>query len=109
MFRAIAPVALALTAAGTTSAGSIVEPFIETFDSNSAGWTNFNGAAALDWFPGGGPNGSAYASGTYNLQNASGFFPPVVLRRRRFGCLRRRARRRLDRLGHRRLHARHPP
>ncbi|MFB3430919.1 MAG: hypothetical protein ABL309_08360 [Phycisphaerales bacterium] len=80
MFRAIAPVALALTAAGTTSAGSIVEPFIETFDSNSAGWTNFNGAAALEWFPGGGPNGSAYASGTYNLQNASGFFPPVVLR-----------------------------
>ena len=32
MFRAIAPVALALTAAGTTSAGSIVEPFIETFE-----------------------------------------------------------------------------
>lgn len=80
MFRAIAPVALALTLAGTASAGSIVEPFIETFDNDAAGWTNFNGASTLDWFPSGGPSDSAYASGTYNLENASGMFPPVVLR-----------------------------
>ena len=79
MLRRTAAIAVCLTAA-SASAGSIVEPFIETFDNDSANWTNFNGSGNLEWFNSGGPADSAYASGTYNLENASGFFPPVVLR-----------------------------
>ena len=71
---------LILTAGAAASAGSLVGPFTETFDSGNANWTNFNNSAPLDALAVGGPDGSGYASGTYNLQNASGFFPPVVLR-----------------------------
>jgi len=75
-----ASAALVLAASSVASAGSLVGPFTETFDSGSANWSNFNNSGPLDWFAAGGPDGSGYASGTYNLQNASGFFPPVVLR-----------------------------
>jgi len=75
-----ASAALVLAASAVASAGSLVGPFTETFNDGNANWTNFNNTAPLDWFPAGGPDGSGYASGTYNLQNASGFFPPVVLR-----------------------------
>ena len=69
-----------LALSSSARAGSGIPPYTETFDSDAANWTNFNNSATLDWFSSGGPDGSAYASGTYNLQNASGFFPPVVLR-----------------------------
>ena len=75
-----ASAALLVSVGSAASAGSLVGPFTETFEGGNANWTNFNNSGPLDWFPTGGPDGSGYASGTYNLQNASGFFPPVVLR-----------------------------
>ncbi len=69
-----------LAVSTTALAGGLVGPFTETFDAGNANWTNFNGSGGLDWFSSGGPNDSAYVSGGFNLQNASGMFPPVVLR-----------------------------
>lgn len=79
-YRSLAAAALVATVSSAAFASGIIGPFTETFESDSAAWRNFNGSAELDWLPAGGPDGSGYASGTYNLQNASGFFPPVVLR-----------------------------
>lgn len=76
----ISAAALSLSAGAIASAGTVIGPYTETFDADAANWTNFNSSATLDWFSSGGPDDSAYASGTYNLENASGFFPPVVLR-----------------------------
>ncbi len=61
-------------------AGANLLDFIETFDTDAANWRNFDGTAELDWFPSGGPDGSAYASSVYNLTNFTGGFPPVVIR-----------------------------
>lgn len=52
----------------------------ETFDAGSANWTNAAGTAFLDWFPGGGPDGSAYASGTFNFAGSNAGDTPVLLR-----------------------------
>ncbi|TVS04919.1 MAG: hypothetical protein EA423_07140 [Phycisphaerales bacterium] len=63
-----------------SSASANLLDFIETFDTGAANWRNFDGSAELDWFPSGGPDGSAYASSVFNLTNFTGGFPPVVIR-----------------------------
>lgn len=70
----------ALLAAMSGAASGSITSFVETFDSDAANWRNSDGSAVLDWFPAGGPDGSAYASGTFNLINATGGFPPTVIR-----------------------------
>ncbi|TVQ76205.1 MAG: hypothetical protein EA380_09130 [Phycisphaeraceae bacterium] len=70
----------ALLAALSGVASGSITSFVETFDSDAANWRNSDGSAVLDWFPAGGPDGSAYASGTFNLINATGGFPPIVIR-----------------------------
>ncbi|MFI4855697.1 MAG: hypothetical protein ACIAQF_12050 [Phycisphaerales bacterium JB065] len=80
MHRIAIAIGSALAVSTSALAGGLVAPYTETFDADSANWTNFNSSGNLDWFSNGGPADSAYASGTYNLENASGMFPPVVLR-----------------------------
>lgn len=71
----------ALLAALSGVASGSIASFVETFDDDAASWRNFNSSVDLDWFPSGGPDGSAYASGTYNLINSAGSpFPPIVIR-----------------------------
>ncbi len=71
---------LAAIFVSATPALSSITTFIESFPTDSANWRNFDGSGALDWFSSGGPDGSSYASGNFNLVNATGGFPPVVLR-----------------------------
>lgn len=71
---------LAVILGSATPALSSITSFVETFPADSANWRNFNGSGMLDWFPSGGPDGSSYASGSFNLLNATGGFPPVVIR-----------------------------
>jgi hypothetical protein len=73
-----ASAAFAFAAASMASAGLIGAN--ETFDAGSANWTNAAGTAFLDWFPGGGPDGSAYASGVFDFTNSNAGDTPVVLR-----------------------------
>lgn len=64
-----------------SSSGASIVGFVESFDAGSANWRNFNGGAALEWFAAGGPDGSSYASGVFNLSGTSvGGFPPTVIR-----------------------------
>jgi len=68
----------AIAFAGSASAGLIGAT--ETFDDGSANWTDAAGSSFLDWFPSGGPDGSAFASGTFNFANSSAGDTPVILR-----------------------------
>jgi hypothetical protein len=64
-----------------SSAAADIVGFQEHFDSDAAEWRNSNGAAVLDWFAAGGPDGSGYASSLFNLSGTSvGGFPPTVIR-----------------------------
>ncbi len=67
--------------AALTGVASAQNGFLEQFDSNAAGWRNFNGSASLAWFSTGGPDGSGYARSSYNLSGTTiGGFPPTVIR-----------------------------
>ncbi len=67
--------------AALTGVASAQNGFLEQFDSNAAGWRNFNGSAGLAWFAAGGPDGSGYARSSYNLSGTTiGGFPPTVIR-----------------------------
>ena len=81
MPRRVALAASCSSLAMTAVASASIVGFVETFDDDSANWRNFNGSAVLDWFPNGGPDGSAYASSLFNLSGTSpGGFPPTVIR-----------------------------
>lgn len=80
MLRCASAIACSFVVASGAFAGGLVGPFTETFNDGNANWTNFNNSGPADWFASGGPDGSGYLSGGYNLANASGFFPPVILR-----------------------------
>lgn len=68
----------AIAFAGSASAGLIGAT--ETFDTDSANWVNAAGSGFLDWFPSGGPDGSAFASGAFNFANTNTGDTPVILR-----------------------------
>jgi len=76
----IAPAAAAIAFAASANAGLIGAT--ETFDTDSANWLNASATSFLDWFPSGGPDGSAYASGTFNFVGANAGDTPVILRAR---------------------------
>jgi hypothetical protein len=65
-------VALAL-ALGAGAASALTVPFTEDFTSGVAGWRNGANTSDLSHVASGGPDGGAYASGTFNY---FGFVPP---------------------------------
>lgn len=62
------------------SAQAALNGFTETFDSDNAGWINFNSTQGADWVSAGGPDGSAYASVNLNLTETGGPFPATFIR-----------------------------
>jgi hypothetical protein len=72
--------AVALAWAGTASAVTI--PFTEEFASNVSGWEN-NVSNPLTWVASGGPDGSSYATGSFDFTAFVAPFPgagPIVFR-----------------------------
>jgi len=72
--------AVALTLAGP--AGAVTVPFTETFAVDNAGWED-NVNDPLAWVPSGGPDGSSYASGSFDFTDFVEPFPgagPIVFR-----------------------------
>lgn len=55
-------------------------PFQEDFASSSALWANFNSSALLTFNATGGPDGSSYASGSFNFVDSAVGAGPVLLR-----------------------------
>lgn len=77
--------ALATVVAMTTiftigeTAQAVIVPFTEDFSPTVAEWRNSTGLADLTWNSTGGPDGGAYASGTFNFQsNATGDTPAFI-------------------------------
>ena len=68
-----------LGAAGGETAATVV-PFTEDFVADSANWRETTGTAGLDWVPAGGPDGSSYASATFNFLNSIPDDPAVLFR-----------------------------
>lgn len=71
---------VALAWAGTASAVTV--PFTEEFASNVSGWEN-NVSNPLTWVASGGPDGSSYASGSFDFTGFVAPFPgagPIVFR-----------------------------
>ena len=67
--------------ASTTRLMATTLPFTETFSSDVAGWTESSGVGPLTFNAAGGPDGSSYASGTFNFLNSTfGDQGPVVIR-----------------------------
>jgi len=63
------------------SVQAITVPFTEDFDAGAANWLNFNSSALLSFHATGGPDGSSFASGTFNFKNSAfGDQGPVVFR-----------------------------
>lgn len=75
-FGAVALVAAAFAAA---PASALTVPFTETFASGNASWTNAANAP-LDAFGAGGPDGSAYASTSFNFAGTNPASTPAILR-----------------------------
>lgn len=77
--RYVSAPALALAlAASTTSAATF--GYTESFDTDSAGWINSNSTQAAAFVAAGGPDGSSYASTSFNLTESGGPFPNTFLR-----------------------------
>lgn len=55
-------------------------PFTEHFSTDAADWRNAPGTADLTWVASGGPNGSAYVSGTFNFLNSTSADTPAIFR-----------------------------
>ncbi len=67
-------------ASGATLALAATVPFTENFVGSSAAWRGSDGATELDWLAAGGPDGSSYASGTFNFANSFPDDTPAILR-----------------------------
>lgn len=65
---------LAVAAAGAKGADPVSTPFVEGFDTGVNNWRNA-ASADLNFVASGGPDGSSYASTTFNLLNAMGGAP----------------------------------
>jgi len=65
---------VAALSSGAGAASALTVPFTEDFTSGVAGWRNGANTADLSHVASGGPDGGAYASGTFNY---FGFVPPV--------------------------------
>ena len=55
-------------------------PFTEDFDTSASDWRDAAGAAALNHFTSGGPDGGAYAFGTFNFVGSNEGDTAVILR-----------------------------
>ncbi len=71
---------LSILGALAGEAAATVVPFTEDFVVDSANWRETTGTAGLDWVPAGGPDGSSYASGTFNFLNSIPDDPAVLFR-----------------------------
>lgn len=71
--------ALAAATLGASAQAAVV-PFTEDFVDGPADWRDQAGASLLDWTASGGPDGSAFASSTIDLSNASAGDTPVFAR-----------------------------
>lgn len=58
----------------TSAASAAVSPFTENFAADSANWYNNNSSAPVGWSSSGGPDGSSYATTSFNF----GSFTPGV-------------------------------
>jgi hypothetical protein len=59
---------------------SFTVPFTEDFSSGNSNWSSNLSNVFLVHIPTGGPDGSSYASGTFNFQNSAAGTSPVLLR-----------------------------
>jgi len=73
--------ALAATSLVAEKASALTVPFTEEFATSVSGWKNFAGAP-LTWVSSGGPDGSSFASTSFNYHGFSGPFGsgPVLFR-----------------------------
>jgi hypothetical protein len=60
--------------------GAVEIPFTEHFATDAADWRDAPGTANLTWVPNGGPDGSAYVSGTFNFVNSTTADTPAIFR-----------------------------
>jgi hypothetical protein len=58
----------------------VTNPFTEDFSGGASGWKNFNGSADLAALASGGPDGGAYASGSFNFVSQASGATPVIVR-----------------------------
>jgi len=75
MFSTVATLTLA-----ATTAGAIVVPFTEDFDTDSANWFNAAETGPVDWSAVGGPDGGAYATTGFNFQFSNLADRPALFR-----------------------------
>lgn len=64
----------------TQTVHALSVPFIEQFDSNSANWRDAAGTAVVGWSSSGGPDGSGYATTTFNFSGAGPGTTPAIFR-----------------------------
>lgn len=61
---------------------AVIVPFMEDFNTNNAGWANFNSTAFATYNATGGPDGGAYLSGPRTLNGLSAGGTAIALRAR---------------------------
>jgi hypothetical protein len=61
-------------------ARAVTVPFTEEFQNDSANWRNNNSITPLTWNAGGGPDGSTYASATFNFAGSGAGGTPAIIR-----------------------------
>lgn len=69
---------LALAPAATLRAATV--PFTEEFADSPAGWIDATDAVSLDWAPSGGPDGSSFATTSFNFAGQGPGAPVVLFR-----------------------------
>lgn len=71
--------AMTLACAASVAQATIV-PFTENYASNASDWRNSTGTTDLTWNATGGPDGSSYASATYNFQSQAPNSQSLIIR-----------------------------
>lgn len=71
-----------ITVISATSISATTVPFTEDFTASNANWLNHNSTSFLTHVSSGGPDGGAYASGTFTFEETVTGDTPVILRAR---------------------------